>query len=297
MDPDVALPVEVDADRRLQALLVEFVEGTLGWQVTGGGELPPALRLAGVVADPPRPSPAVPTILLVRDDDPPHLAALAAGNADLVLRWPDERHRLAVDGPALAERRVEHAPSPTVVFGGARGGVGTTTVMLAVGGLLAWAGTEVLAVGTGDVPAADTVVAVAPTALAAHRAWEAATAVPGVSGLRVVQTAVGPRPDIGVPASVTVLRDDGVTTAADVLVAQRDRLGVDAAASTAAAVIVLVDHGPLDARSVRSAAAGRPVIVVPWSSRVARAGALRRVPASLPGRWLRALAPLARSIG
>jgi len=92
------------------------------------------------------------------------------------------------------------------------------------------------------------------------------------------------------PASL-VIRDTGVTEDVDVLVLRRDAAGVAALRDAVAAVVVVVDHGLAPIRAVRAAAGNRRVVSVPWSARVARAAIVERVPAGLPGAWLRALAP------
>ena len=289
-----ALPVRTLVDAHLDSQLVPFLEGTLGWQVTHGDELPAALALVGVDAVAVR---DVPSVLLVRDTDPPDRAARAAGSATAVVRWPDERDCL----DRLAARllaRAEHAPrvAPTVRLGGAAGGVGTTTVALGLGGLLAWHGRAALVVASGDVPLPDVPI-VAPTALAAHRTWDAAAQVAGVPGLRVVATTPGPRALVAVPDDVVVLRDDGVATEVDVLVAARDRAGMQAVDATAAGAVVVVGRGVVPRHAWDRATAGRARQVhVDWSVRVARAGVACRVPSSIPGRWLASLAPLARRV-
>lgn len=289
-----ALPVRMHVDAHLQAQLAPFLEGTLGWQVTDGDELPPALALVGVDAPPVH---EVPTVLLVRDDDPPARAARAATSASAVVRWPAERDdldRVAARLLARAEQRSRGAP--TVRLGGAAGGVGTTTVTLAVGGLLAWHGAAVLVVASGPVPLPD-VPLLDPAALAAHRTWDAAAPVAGAPGLRVVGTPPGARSDVAVPDEVVVLLDEGVATEVDVLVCARDGAGLAAVDATAAAAVVVVGRGGLSAPAWARATAGRGrQLEMPWSARVARAGAVQRVPASLPGRWLAGLAPLARTL-
>jgi hypothetical protein len=168
--------------------------------------------------------------------------------------------------------------------------------VLAVGGLVAWTtGRRVLAIAAGDVPVPG-VTRVAPAALAGHRTWDVAAPAAGVPGLRVVAVARGPRRAVAAPAGTLVLRDDGVAADPDVLVVQRDRAGLAAVRDGAAGVVVVADRGPVPAAEFRTALAGRPAVVLPWSVRVARAGVVQRVPASLPGRWLQTLAPLARSL-
>lgn len=289
-----ALPVRACVDDHLRSQLVPFLEGTLGWQVTEGDELPAALALVGVDH---APTTDVPAVLLVRDHDPPDRAARAATRAAAVLRWPDDRD--ALDGLAadlLARHDRRAVVVPTIRLGGAAGGVGTTTATLALAGLLAWDGQPTLAVASGDVPLPDVPV-VDPAALAAHRTWDAAGPVAGVPGLRVVATGLGPRAPVAVPDDVLVLRDDGVASEVDVLVCTRDRAGLAAVDGTAAAAVVVVGRGALSRAAWDRAMPGRTRQVhLPWSARVAHAGLVERVPSSLPGRWLAALVPLARSL-
>jgi hypothetical protein len=53
--------------------------------------------------------------------------------------------------------------------------------------------------------------------------------------------------------------------------------------------VLLVGEGPLPAAAARRLVGGNLAGVVPWSARVARAGAAGRVPSALPGAWLREL--------
>lgn len=289
-----ALPVRLSLDARLHDEVVAFVEGPLGWQVTRDEELPAALALVGVGAPP---TAGMPGVLLVRDDDPPDRAARRAGDVAAVLRWPDEREQLQTVATQLLRQQVPAGPGTTTVrVGGAAGGVGTTTVTLALGGLLAWHGRPTLVVASGDVPLPDVPV-VDPAALSAHRTWNAAIEVDGVPNLRVLATTPGPRASAHVPDDVLVLRDDGVSVDVDVLVCARDRAGAGALDATVAAAAVVVDRGAIQpAAWTRLTRTRVRQVGVDWSVRVGRAGVQQRVPASLPGRWLAGLAPLARSL-
>lgn len=309
-DVGAALPVEVDVDARMHEALVNHVEGPLGWQVTTGGDLPAALRLVSVPVggharpDSSGPSVAAPTVLLVRDDDAPADAATAARTADHVVRWPDDRASLAAAAGALTASDRRPANGPTVTFGGVAGGVGTTTVTLAVGGLLAWAGRPTLCVVSGPSPAGE-LPSVAPAALAGHRTWDAASDVPGVPGLRAVAVTpdavrgAGAEPPslVTVPDGTAVLRDVGVAADPDVLVMTRDGAGLRAAATTTAGVVVVVDRGVVRLAALGRELAGRRVLTLPIDVRVGRAGAAGHVPSALPGRWLGSLDPLVRLLG
>jgi hypothetical protein len=82
------------------------------------------------------------------------------------------------------------------------------------------------------------------------------------------------------------LRADGGDRA-DVVCARPDaHLG---AAADLPGGVLLVGDGPLDAAQVRGALGRPPLGAVPVSARVARAGALGRVPSALPGSWLKVL--------
>lgn len=237
--------------------------------------------------------PGLPTVLLLPDgSDPVQAAATAArlGPA-AVLGWPSDRDRLPAVAAGLLEvpRRREGSPARLIV-GGSAGGVGTTTVTLALAGLRAWSGTRTLAavrgLGSGHrgVPTA---------ALGGGDLWAAAERVPGIDALRAIRLVDhGMIPEITDPAIEAVLLDLGPDPDCDVLVCRPDAAGLAALAVTTAAAIVLVGDGAVPGRALMSAAAGRPVLRVPWSARVARAGATGRVPAGLPGSWVAGLRPL-----
>ncbi len=174
---------------------------------------------------------------------------------------------------------------------GSAGGVGTTTVALALGALVAWAGRQCLVVGRGDVPVPE-VRTVAAEVLGGHRAWAAAVDVPGVPGLRAVRTG-DPPGRVAPPAGVQVVVDGGVDGPGDVLVVRRDRPGLAAVARSGAGAVVVVDTGPRAVREVVALAPGRGLAVVPHSARVARLHDAQRLPGSLPGS---VLAPL-RGLG
>lgn len=296
-----ALPVVLALGRPDAARVAAWVEGVLGWQPVdaGAGGLHPRLRIADVAdargADGPRPHGDVPTVLLVAPDDAALAVALAVQRLSpaAVLSWPDERERLV---PAAAEllgrARPDATDEQTIRVGGASGGVGTTTVALALGALASWRHGPTLVVSSGTVPAA-TSRAVDLDALAGQRTFEEATPVPGIPGLRVARSSAPPA-DVPVDAgaAAVVVRDVGVADDTDVLVLRRDAAGVAALERSPAAVAVVLDDGCAPTGAITGAAGGRPAIVVPRSARVARAGLLQRVPAALPGSYLRPLRPL-----
>lgn len=292
--PD-ALPVLVALSGPHARSVRRYVEGVAGWQAVDaatGAYVPPSLRLVDVSSVPlARDGP--PVVLLVDAADDPVAAARAAVStaAAAVLGWPDERDLL----PAAAGRLARSAALPSVTelrVGGAAGGVGTTTVALALAGLAAWHSGPTLLLTHGAVPAPAGLVRNAPD-LAGAGTWEQAVRVPGVEGLRVARTH-RPAHDAEVDAGGArlVVRDLGVDIGADVLVLRRDGGGLQALHDSGGAIAVVVDIGPASPRAVQAAAAERRTVVVPHSARVARAGLAERVPAGLPGSWLRALRPV-----
>lgn len=295
MDTD-ATPVTLDVDPALGSEVRGWVE-SLGWQIIDAETaalVPPVL----LVTDPhgtSEPGPT-PTVLLVRDSDDPAAAATRACHvrAASVLRWPEERASLAATVGPVADADARTG-GRVLRISGAAGGVGTTTIALALGGLAAWRGRATLVVARGDVPVADA-RSVDPSVLRGPGAWRAGTPVPGVPGLRVVAATAPVQADPEVSDAALVLVDGGDASAADVLVLRRDGAGLRALAASAAGTAVVVDHGPGHPRDLVEAAAGRRVISVPYSARVARAGLARRVPAGIPGAWLRLLAPVAREL-
>lgn len=261
-----------------------YVESRPGWQLTDDGPLRPQVLLADVPGAPAGGD--VPVLLLVTDDVAPARAATAAARtgAAAVLAWPGGRDRLARAAAELRPDAVRAGVGLTV--GGAAGGVGTTTVALALAGLAAWDGRRVLALVHGSVPApAGTVVD--PADLAGPGAWRAATVAPGCGRLRVLRCS---RPPARLPVEAgpaeLVVRDLGVGADVDVLVVRRDRSGLDALQATPAGTVACADAGPVRAERMVAAAGGRRLVVLPRSVRVARADLAGRVPAALPGRWL-----------
>lgn len=290
-----AMPVEVAWEGTGGDGVRQWLETALGWQPVDAATaavVPPVCGLGdveGVGAV------ARPSVLLLRPDDDPLVAArvAVAARPAAVVRWPEDRDRLAevvagvlAAGPSRGERAAE------LSIGGAAGGVGTTTVALALGGLAAWAGSRALVVSHGVVPAPAGRVLAADD-LAGVGTWRIATPVPGVDGLRVVRAA-SPVGSGAVPAgeAQVVVRDAGRDRDADVLVVRRDRAGMEALQHTTAGIGVVVDVGAAPQRVLVEAAGGRSLVVVGWSQRVARAALAGRVPASLPGTWLRALKPV-----
>ncbi len=288
-----ALPVMVDAEASRRGEITRSVEA-LGWQVVGREDVlvPPRLRLVDVAsADI---DAGLPTVLVIDDAAAPRHAAAAAiaCGAKATIAWPSERSRLEALATRVQQRTASGRTQVTTV-GGSAGGVGTSTVVLALTGLTAWEGTAALAAVRGDAAVSE-VPDLALADLTGAGLWTAAAPLPGVPdarAVRLVDPTTGEREIVDGPP-VCIL-DRGVCTDVDVLVIRRDRAGLDAIAITTAGVVVVVDQGPIAMSQVRAAAGGRQLIELEHSSRVARATVRRRVPAGLPGRWLAPLRPLA----
>lgn len=296
------LPVAVDLPGVLGQEVTAYVEGEAGWQVVSDGGPPhPVLTLTD------RPRPGSPCVVVV-DGVPGHdqtRAALLAGALDVV-GWPADRARL-IEAPLRAQAiRPPRGGARVLRVGGASGGAGTSTVCLALGGMLAWAGRRVLVVGGDDLlrlcgrapwdgPGAVEVAAL--DAVDARREVAAlARSVAGMERLAVLGGAdarggAGPssRRDGARdwPADVVVWDERAGPAEADVLVGRPDA-GLRAAAGATVPVVV-VGEGPLDARAVRRVLGRPPLVWLPASARVARAGLAGRVPSALPGRWLAGL--------
>jgi hypothetical protein len=326
-----AMPIRLDVAGRHADAVRRWTEGVLGWQPVDAdpsGPVPPAVRIvdvagadrlvrdgagvdAGSAGDPTGPAGAEPqlggptragppTVLLVDDDED----AAAVGRLvqrlgpDLVLGWPAARDHLAERVGALLARVAGPASSLTTLrVGGAAGGVGTSTVVLAVAGLTGWSRRATLAVVRPRCPAAG-VRSVSPDAVAASDLWQRATPLAGVTSTRAVCVSGGelpPRPSD--PRIEVTVVDAGVDVDVDVLVCRPDGAALDRIASTTAAAIVMVGGGPLRPAQLAAVTRGRIGVRLPWSARVARAGLLGRVPGSLPGSFLRPLTALVPAAG
>jgi hypothetical protein len=301
--------------------LLRLVEGALGWQVVATGDpvLPARCRIVDVAGAPSAPAHdtgvdwSVPTVLVVEADDDPGRAARAALHVAAVVGPSPTADDLHVAVAGLADARVAGAP-PWLLVGAAAGGVGASTVAAALAGLRAWTHGATLLVVSGPTHVPDAPV-IALDELASPAAWAAAVPVPAVPDLRVVGLRAagmprrapmdGPRtpagdasglpvlPTVaGPPAVVEVGMVGAGVLALDVLVARADLAGLAAVESAVGAPsIVLVGDGPVAASRFARVARGR-VVRVPTSARVAAAAAAGRLPAALPGRWLRPLVPL-----
>lgn len=300
------LPVAVTLPSPLDTQVAVWIERDLGWQVVDeGGPLAPVIALSD------RACGKLPWIAVT--DGPPDgeqvRRHLTAGALD-VIAWPHDRLRI----PLLAarverDRGGDHRGRLTVA--GVAGGVGTSTVALAIGGLLAWSGAAVLVSGSADLLALAGTAAVHP-ALAgaapgpmradAARGWSVGTGdderaalanrsapspVPGVPRLSVVGDGI----DVATAAWTGdfVVADAGTALTAEttVVVSRPDR-NLDRASASGRPVIVVGDQ-PLSIRDCRRRLGTALLAHLPASARVARAGLQGHVPAALPGTWLREL--------
>lgn len=297
-----AVPVALALGERHVGSVRRWLEGTLGWQAVDDdldGPVPPAVRLVdldGAVrlldsggTD------RLPTVLLVEDEDVPALCADVARRLQPagVCRWPDGRDALPdLVARAVGARRHGVEGGRVLRIGGVAGGVGTTTVALALTGVAAWSGQRALAVvhGHAGVRAATPVPA---DAVVAPDLWSRATPLPGITGARVVHTGDGvpSRPPTDRRVGLSIL-DVGTGAEVDVVVCRPDRAAAEQLPVTMAGAIVVVGRGLLTPTRIHELAGGRQVVHVPTSVRVARAVLRGHVPAGLPGSWLHALRPV-----
>lgn len=282
---EIALPVSVDlTDPDLAADVTSHIESVLGWQAMAPGpHLPVRLRLA----DAPDPG-GPPTVVIRRGAGGPDIRdAVRAGALD-VLTWPDDAARLTdLVPPPVAVRPARRV----LVVAGAAAGVGTSTVALALGALHAWTGQRVLVLTDRSglqLAGVDR----------AEAAGGGSIEVPGVPRLRLGTDLPGPTGATEGCGDLDVLVADGGTTSrATILVGRPDGrlLRALTAPTTTAAVVVTVGEGALHPAELARVIGDRDAIALPWSFRVGRAGLRGRVPGALPGRYLAALGPAART--
>jgi len=277
------LPVTVALPAPLDTRVTAWVERDLGWQVVDPtGPLAPVLALADHASG------ALPWIAVT--DGPPAgeqiRRHLTSGAVDVV-GWPQDRLRIPLLAARIDQRRSSGAATSRLTVAGVAGGVGTSTVALAIGGLLAWSGAAVLVSGDAELVA----MAGAGSAPGGHGeptgGRTAPAAVPGVPGLSVV----GEATDVAVAAwsGDVVVVDAGTVAGADTtLVVSRPDRGLRRA-GTFDRPVVVVGEQPLSARDARRLLGTAPLAHLRTSARVARAGLVGRVPAALPGAWLREL--------
>lgn len=269
------LPVSVALPAPLDVAVAAWVERDLGWQVVEpDGSLAPALALADA------PCGRLPWIAVT--DGPPDddaVTALLTAGAQDVVAWPDDRERIPLVATRVDVHRRVAPHGIRLSIGGVAGGVGTSTLALAVGGLLAWGGASVLVVG------GDAMLTLA--GVRGHDQTGAHVGVPGMDGLSVTgrhgdTTTVPWAGDVVVVDAGTRV---GATTS---LVVTRPDAGLRRAAEVDRPVVVN-GHRPLAPAQARRLLGRPPLAHLRWSTRVAAAGVGGRVPAGLPGRWLREL--------
>jgi hypothetical protein len=297
VDVATALPVRLCLRPETAEPVRRWVEGVLGWQVVDEGEgLLQARAVLSDCASVPRVSDALPIVLVVTGEHHPSevVAAAVARPPAATVAWPDDRDRLGDAVLAALSRPTSPQPGARMLrVGGAAGGVGTSTVALALAGLSGWYGAQTLAVVGDTAPVAEA-RRIAPDAVGAARLWSQATVVPGVARTRVVRVSepAATPPVLTDPAVLAGVVDVGVGADVDVLVCRADHAGLAAAATTTAGAVVVVAGGPAPRRALDEACGARRQVHLPRSARVARAGLRGRVPAGLPGSWLRPLLPL-----
>ncbi len=290
-----ALPVRLVLAGPHSVSVGRWVESVAGWQAVEAAAsrlVPPVLTLADVAGAGAAPA-DLPLVLLVAEDDEPRAAAAAATRSSALVPRPTERREL-VEVTAAVSLAATPRPLETLELrvGGAAGGVGTTIVALALGGLVAWRGRPTLVLSHGTVPCPGGRSGV-PEELSGVHVWDLATPAPGVPSLRVLRLPAAVADDgLETAPATLVVRDLGVDLSGDVLVVRRDRSGLEALTRSAAGVTLVSDTGAAPWRSLERAAGGRRLVRLPWSMRVAQAALVGRVPAGLPGSWLRALAPV-----
>lgn len=291
-----ALPVSLRVEGPHADEVRRWVEGVLGWQPIDEATarlVPPLVELVGPALVGERAPGSPPRVLLIDDEVPSLEAARAAACAGTraVVGWPSGREELAGLVEGLLAAPAATTGTRVLRVGGAGGGVGTTTVALALAGLSAWSGARALAAvrGTGlrlrGLPGA---------ALAGPDLWSRADELAGLTTARAVRlTDAAPPADPTDPTLDVLVVDAGADADVDVLVCRPDAAAMAVLPTTTAGAVVIVGEGPARLARLRDAAAGRRPVLLPWSVRVARAGLTNRVPAGLPGAWLRRLAPLA----
>lgn len=278
------LPVAVALSPPLDTWVATWVERDLGWQVVDpAGPLAPVLALADQACA------GLPWIA-VTDGSPGAeqiRSHLTSGAVDVV-GWPQDRLRIPLLATQIDQSRAGGAAVTTrITVAGVAGGVGTSTIALAIGGLLAWSGAAVLV--SGDPELVTLAGSGRPADLfddGSHRSMTP-SAVAGVPRLSVV----GEGTDVAASAwsgdVVVVDAGTAVTAETTLVVSRPDRALRRAGASNRP--VVLVGNQPLSTRDARRLLGTSLLAHLPTSARVARAGLEGRLPAALPGAWLRDL--------
>ncbi len=301
MGVDTALPVAIDLTGPQAPGLRRTVEGMLGWQVVDdatGHYMPAVVRFVAVDTPPSEHSGA--RMLVVAADDTTRgvAQAMAVHGARGAVDWPCDADVLAAAVDRIASRPVEPAAGRLLRVGGVCGGVGTTTSAIALAGLVAWRGRTVLAVVHGDAPVPQ-VRQVPAGASGSPDLFARATRIDGVPGARIVRVESDRSDGFDVPVDDTIdltVVDGSVDLDVDVLVGRPDRRLLEQVGRSTASTVIVNGTGPASPRDLLRVVQGRRVVRLPWSVRVARADLHRRVPASLPGSWLRELVPIAEHL-
>jgi hypothetical protein len=297
-----AVPVALALGERHVGSVRRWIEGTLGWQAVDDdldGPVPPSIRIVDLdgavrLLDSGELD-RLPTLLIVEDDDAAPFAADVARRLQPagVCRWPDGRDMLPdLVRNATVLRTRESTVGRVLRVGGVAGGVGTTTVVLALAGIAAWSGQRALAIVHGQA-GVRVATPVPPDAVVAPDLWARAEPLPGLTRARVIHTGmVGPQrapTDRRIGLSVI---DVGTSSEVDVVVCRPDRAAAEHLPVTMAGAVVVVGRGLLSPERLDELAGGRRVVHVPTSVRVARAVLRGQVPAGVPGTWLGALRPV-----
>lgn len=306
-DQDRAVPIAVAVSGPRREQVSRVVEGALGWPVVAIDDtvLPPAALLCDVGSLPAEDPAGLHVVLLVGPDDDAVAAVAASRRADRVLSWPPTA---ASVGAAVLGQPSVRGRRPWCTVAGSAGGVGATTVALALAGIRAWRSGRTLVATSGPSHVADA-PAVRAADLASPAAWAAGAAVTGLDPLRAVALRPAPHPPaVGEVATVVDVGCSGVVAGAehgaatpsagvDVLVIRADRAGLDALASGTGRAAVVAGRGPATPADLRAACGDRIVVEVAEDARVARACHAHRHPTDAPGRWLRPLEPLVALLG
>jgi hypothetical protein len=299
--------VVVDLPGRLGDEVAAFVEGEAGWQVvspaTGDVPLQPVLELCAA----PRAGRACVVVREGPVDAEAVRGALLDGALD-VIGWPHDRARL-LEAPLRVHATRRAGGGPRVLrVAGCGGGVGTSTLALAIGGLLAWSGKDVVVAGQEDLLrlcglapwAGPDELGAGASPGAGAEVTALARPVPGVEGLSVLPggpDAAASTAGWPVDGVVVDLRAPRHLAGADLVCARPDATLAAVEGLPGDLPVVIAGDGPLDQAAVRRRLGRAPIAWLPASARVARAGVAGRVPAGLPGTWLKALRTGMRRVG
>ena len=299
------LPVQVDVREGLRSEVVAWVEGDLRWQVVTGDS---ALAPQAIITDDPHR--AAGGVLVLAPDLPTDqrtraaTEAMRAGALDVV-NWPDERDRLAA---AVTRRTRSHDDRPAPVravsatrllrIAGASGGVGTSTVALALAGWAAWSGARTVVAGDDDLialcglgawegPGTGEIAALDPR----DTGREVATLARAVDGVQNLHVIGGGGRHVAVtdewPVDMVIVDDRCQLDAADLIVGVANRR-LSWCAQYRSRMLIRSGAG-VGRREICRLLGGSPLGWVEQDARVLRAGLAGRVPSALPGRWVRDL--------